>query len=388
MLSRTSFKKVLKLCSLWARHDARYRLRLKSWDDFKRIPISHRESLKSFAGSQRLSAPFNMIATSGSTASKLVILHSREAYESHLGRLVKIYRSIGVKPGILCLNLCSYALNSPGRMMEAGLKAAGAGVIPFGPITSPAQAMDAAQMVKTLRPNMVNAYANQLYDLFAVIGRRHSLKIGLACGEPLWPQYRRNMEHMSGVKVHDHYGANEISALSVAIKPQDEYMKVFDDGLLLEVLDGSGKTSVLGQGDLVVTDLNNTCMPFLRYRLGDRVELVRQKGSLGIKVLGRIQESLLLNGAVVWKQELIKAVHDYLGKPGFFFVVDKHPLKYYDRVIINVAGATLPKASAVQAALVQRLGINFHVFLRAHPGEVPRTSNGKIKYFIDTRKSA
>ena len=57
------------------------------------------------------------------------------------------------------------------------------------------------------------------------------------------------------------------------LEPDDEYMKVVADGLLLEVLEDSGKASATGTGDLLVTDLDNTCMPFIRYRLGDRVEL-------------------------------------------------------------------------------------------------------------------
>ena len=40
------------------------------------------------------------------------------------------------------------------------------------------------------------------------------------------------------------------------------------------------------------------------------------------------------------KQELIRTVNDFLGHPRFFFVVDKHPLRYYDRLIINVADSS------------------------------------------------
>ena len=117
-------------------------------------------------------------------------------YEAHLRRLVKIYRHVGVKEGALCLNLCSYELNSGGRLMEAAFKAAGAGVIPLGPISTPDKVQEAARLIELLKPDMINAYTNQLFDLFAVLGRKHSIRRCLVNGEPLWPEYRQRIEQM------------------------------------------------------------------------------------------------------------------------------------------------------------------------------------------------
>jgi len=331
---------------------------------------------------------FNITATSGSTSSRMLIAHSRQAYEAHLRRLVKIYRVLGVKKGMLCLNLCAYELNSGGRMMEAAFKAAGSGVIPLGPVSTPEKMLEAASLIKSLKPVMINAYTNQLFDLFALLGRRHSIRHCIVNGEPLWPEYRRRIEKMSGAAVHDHYGAMEISGLAIARKPDDEYMKVIADGLLLEVLDDPGAASRAGTGDLLVTDLNNTCMPFIRYRVGDKVELIRSKGGLLIKVLGRAEGSILINGVVVDRHELVRTVNDHLGHPRFFFVVDKHPLRYYDRLIINVAGGNSQQVRALPGAVVKALGMDHCIDVRGHEGIIPRTLNGKIKYFIDARTKA
>ncbi len=338
MFNTRALKKVSQLLKGFFPKNRRYRTKLASWEDFSRIPVSDREDLKAFAAAGLGKEAFNVTATSGSTSSRMLVGHSREAYEAHLRRLVKIYQFAGAKKGALCLNLCSYELNSGGRMMEAAFKAAGSGVIPLGPISTPDRVREAIHLIKTLKPVLINAYTNQLFDLFALLGREHSIRRCIVNGEPLWRDYRKRMEEMGGVDIHDHYGAMEISGLAIALKADDEYMKVVADGLLLEVLQDSGKAARAGTGDLLVTDLNNTCMPFIRYRLGDRVELVRSKKDLMIKVLGRAQDSILVNGVVVMKQELVRTVNDFLGHPRFFFVVDKHPLKYYDRLIINVAG--------------------------------------------------
>ncbi len=388
MFNAQALKKISQLLQVFSKRDHRYRMRLRSWEDFKCIPVSGRDDLKTFTEAGLVRDAFNVTATSGSTSSRMIIAHSRKAHESHLRRLVKIYRHVGVKEGVLCLNLCAYELNSGGRLMETAFKAAGSGVIPLGPISTPEKVLEAARLIEQLKPVMINAYTNQLFDLFALLGRKHSIRRCLVNGEPLWPDYRKRIEQMGGVRIHDHYGAMEVSGLGVALRPDDEYMKVVADGLLLEVLEDSGKASETGTGDLLVTDLDNTCMPFIRYRLGDRVELIRRAGVLLIKVLGRTQDSILLNGVVVMKQELIRTVNDFLGHPSFFFVVDKHPLQYYDRLIINMAGGTVKHLQTLAGVVVKAVGVDNCIDVRTHEGTIPRTLNGKIKYFIDARTKA
>jgi len=385
MFNDRALKKVSCLIRSFSGRAPRYRKGLRSWEDYKRIPVSGREDLKSFIRSGLWGEAFNITATSGSTSSRLLIAHSRQAYENHLRRLVKIYRFIGVKEGMLCLNLCSYELNSGGRLMEAAFKTAGCGVIPLGPISTPDKVCEAARLISAFKPVMINAYTNQLFDLFALLGRKHTIRCCLVNGEPLWPAYRRRIEAMGGVHIHDHYGAMEISGLGVALKPDDEYMKVVADGLLLEVLEDSGQVSPTGVGDLIVTDLDNTCMPFIRYRLGDRVDLVRRAKTLWIKIIGRTEDSLLLNGVVVLKQELIRVVNDLLGYPSFFFLIDKDSIQYNDKLIINVSGPKVKSLKDLPAAVSKALGIDYCIEVRTHEGPLPRTLNGKIKYFVDAR---
>ena len=388
MFNTEALKKVSRLLQIFSKNDKRYNLRLRSWEDFKQIPVSGRVELKAFVTHSALEDVFNVTATSGSTASRMLIAHSKEAYETHLRRLVKIYRHAGVSKGVLCLNLCSYELNSGGRLMEAAFKEAGAGVIPLGPISTQDKVLEAVHLIKSFKPVMVNAYTNQLFDLFAALGRKHSIQRCLVNGEPLWPEYRQRIERMGAVHVHDHYGAMEISGLAVALKTDDEYMRVIADGLLLEVLVAPDKVLHAGAGDLLVTDLNNTSMPFIRYRLGDRVELARRQGTMWVKVLGRTEDSLLINGVVVMKPELVRVVNDFLGHPHFFFVIDKHRLKYYDRLIINAVGSPLKELQALVRAVVRALGVDNCIDVRIHQGALPRTLNGKIKYFIDARTNA
>ena len=118
----------------------------------------------------------------------------------------------------------------------------------------------------------------------------------------------------------------------------------------------------------------------------DTIEKIRRKGLLWIKVLGRTEESLLINGVVVVKQELIRVVNDFIGHPHFFFVVDKHRLNYGDKLIINVANATPKNLQLLPSIVMKTLGLDNHIVARKHKGDIPRTFNGKIKYFISMHK--
>lgn len=384
MYTDNALKKISQLLKIFSNFNSQYKVKIHSWEDFKHIPISGRQELKTFLNNKLIHNAFNVSSTSGSTSNKMLIAHSKETYELHKRRLVKLYRQFGIKKGDLCLNFCSYEMNSGGRLMETAFKACSAGVIPLGPISSKDKILEAVHLINKLKPTVINAYTNQLYDLFSVLGRKHSIRQCMVTGEVLWPEYKHRIEKMGDVQIHDHYGAMEFSGLAVAINPNNEYMKLFAEGLLLEVLGDSGSTDRTGIGALLVTDLNNHCMPFIRYHLGDEVDLIHHKGSLWIKVLGRTNDSLSVNGVVAIKKELIRTAHDFIGHPNFFFILDKHRTSYKDKLIVNIAGNCLKDLQLLPKAIMKATGLDDCIIVRKHKGIIPKTINGKIKYFVKT----
>lgn len=380
-------KKINRLLSHFAGKSARYagvRLPLKNLSDLSQLPVSRREDLVAFVQRTSIKNIFHVTATSGTTRTRLLIARSEQAHATHIRRLGKIYTSAGITPHDLCLNICSYSLNSGGTLMEQGYRAAGAGVIPLGEISTAAKVAEAVTLVQTLRPTVVNSYTNQLFPLFAALGKKHSIRRCIVNGEPLFPSFKAQIERMSGARIHDHYGAMEISGFAIAQKPDDEYMRVFDDGLFLEVLRDDGVAAACGRGALLVTDMENTCMPFIRYRLGDTVELIRRGGSAWIKVLGRVEDSLLISGVVHAAADITRVFQEAVGHPEFFLVIEKDPVTYKDMIVLNV-GAARGAHAGISARLRQSSDLAGSTQVREHAGEVPRASNGKFRHIIDTR---
>ncbi|MBF0485621.1 MAG: hypothetical protein HQL16_03800 [Candidatus Omnitrophica bacterium] len=381
------FEKVSRLLSHFRRFDKRYqgiKLPLKTWQDFRAVSIVSKEDLRGYS----VCKPFNITATSGSTATRLLIAHSRGCYQAHIHRLVTLYQSVGISQDDLCLNLCSYSLNSGGRMMEAAYKAAGAGVIPLGVLDSGAKTREAVDFVRELRPTVVNSYTNQLFDFFSLLGRRHSIRMAIVNGEPLTKPFKARIEAMSGVKVYNHYGAMEFSGFAVAQKHTDEYMKVFDNGLFIEVLRDDGTVSSTGEGAVLITDLGNTSMPFIRYKLGDKVEVRARRDGMYVKVLGRLADSVLIDGEVYSISEIAAQGQKGLKHPHFFFVINKDQGTYADKVILNLPGSDMPRFNEIKSLFKKSFSFGNSLDIRSYQGEFPKTTTGKFRHVIDSRKNS
>ena len=360
---------------------------LKSIAEFEKVPFSSRDELRGFDFNFYSSPAFNITATSGTTKSRLIVLHSKNCYNTHLKRVMKTYKSIGVKKGDICLNLCSYSLNGGGRIMERAFKEIGVSVIPFGSLNSEERLTEVLELIKKLKPNILNSYTNQLYDIFSALEKEHNLKKCIVNGEPLFNPYKEEIERMSDVRLYNNYGSMEFSGFAISNDDNDAYMELFEDGLYVEVLNDSGKTANTGKGKIVITDLENTCMPFIRYKLGDIVEIMKKGKKKYIKVLGREGDSILIQGEIHSKNELIETVQDFLNHPQFFIIIHKNKVSYKDKIFINIPSSDKDSRKGMIRAIDERLGLGHLIKIRIHKGAIPKTSTGKFKHIIDLRKN-
>lgn len=383
-MDTVTLKKINSLLASFA-HIKPYRaarLPLKSCEEFMKLPLMMRDDIRQFPPQGEV---FSVTATSGSSGKQMHILHSKNCFQTHLRRLIKIYKSCGMESGDLCLNLCSYELNSGGRIMEQAFRALGAGVIPLGSLTSPEKIKEAIALIKSLKPAFINSYTNQLYDIFSVLKRKHSVKSCILNGEPLYPWFKDSLKALSGTRIFDHYGAMEFSGFAIAENPKDTSMKLFEDGLYLEILGKDGRTAELGEGRIVVTDLENTCMPFIRYVLGDRVRITRKGNAKYIRVLGRDADSLLIEGKITSRRLMAETILRLLGHPRFFCIIDKNKQDFKDNITLHIPEKDLSASATLIKELGGRLHIAHLVTIRPHSGHVPKTSTGKYHHIIDLR---
>src|SRR6185436_11340307 len=120
----------------------------------------------------------------------------------------------------------------------------------------------------------------------------------IASSMMLLPHERAVIERVFDVKVTDLYGCEEVGLIASECE-RHEGLHINAEQVLVEILREDGTPAGPGEtGAVVVTDLLNRAMPFIRYRMEDMAEAAAQKCSCGRglptlrRVVGRIADFL------------------------------------------------------------------------------------------------
>jgi phenylacetate-CoA ligase len=134
---------------------------------------------------------------------------------------------------------------------------------------------------------------------------------------------RRLIEEAFGCRVFDKYGAREFSGIAYECEAHAGH-HVVGEGYIVEIL-RDGEPARPGEaGEVVITDLNNYCLPFIRYRIGDlAVAMNADEACTCGRGLPRI-------GDVEGRVQSIIQGSDGRYLPGAFF---SHYLKEFDHAI-------------------------------------------------------
>ncbi len=126
--------------------------------------------------------------------------------------------------------------------------------------------------VLTGSPSSLQIIASELVRLRIVAPRP---RITAVRGEVLRPDVRDLLQDVFGGRVVDYYNAQEIGHIARQCPECCDVMHVNHDSCVVEVVDDKGRPVSPGEeGNVVVTSLYNTSMPFVRYWLADRAVLL------------------------------------------------------------------------------------------------------------------
>lgn len=150
------------------------------------------------------------------------------------------------------------------------------------------------------KPHYLYGYVSALVEYMRFLqDTRRALPPSVRCmvttSELLDDASRVLLEQSSGLKVFNEYGCGEVG--SIAHECERGRLHVMSDNLVLECLPAEGLPD--GLGDLVVTDLYNTAMPLIRYRLGDLGRLSDSPCSCGKpyplleRIVGRAYDTIV-----------------------------------------------------------------------------------------------
>jgi phenylacetate-CoA ligase len=130
-----------------------------------------------------------------------------------------------------------------------------------------------ADMLARFKPDLILGYPSAVAQFAEFCKERRITNIkpraAMSSGEKMFPHQAEIIREVFRCPLFDRYGSNEFATVAQDCD-QHKGFHVFSDLLHVEVIHESGRPAQSGEvGELVVTDLMNLYMPFLRYRTGD-----------------------------------------------------------------------------------------------------------------------
>lgn len=118
-------------------------------------------------------------------------------------------------------------------------------------------------------PQTILAYPSSLYQFATFLSDnglipQWNLKGIIASAEMLYPHYRALAEIIFKAKVHNRYGGREVGLIGMECAEGRMHINCRDIYLEIDSPDPYSEP-----GEILVTQLNNYAMPFIRYRIGD-----------------------------------------------------------------------------------------------------------------------
>jgi phenylacetate-CoA ligase len=241
------------------------------------------------------------------------------------------------------------------------------------------------------RPDAIVAYVNPLYDVARRIEERglrvpftpSSIVVG---AEKLHAFQRDSIERVFGAPVFETYGSREFMLIGAECE-RHQGLHLTSEHLLVEILNDDGSPTPTGEeGNVVITDLYNLGMPFIRYATGDRAIACSSSCPCGRglpllkEVRGRRLDMLVVSGGRRMPGEFFPhLVKDFPAVRRFQVIQESAALVRFRLAAEGMLDADRHRLeAAVRAALGPEVQVDFEPV-----EEIPLTPAGKLQVVIN-----
>lgn len=290
----------------WAEHGLSAE-RLQSLDDFQKWPLITRDTIRRHRLAMRTTLPIPRMskATGGSSGEPLQFDLSADSNDRRTAMMYRGYGWAGGAPGSKQLYVWGGALGTvpTWKKWKTALhhRFDRHAVISCFEFTPEKMQRHIAKWNR-YHPEVIVAYTNPLYE-FARYLQREQLTVvpprSIILGaEKVHDFQRETLEQVFHAPVFETYGSREFMLIGAEC-PEHRGLHLSQENLLVEILNDDGQPTPAGQeGNVVITDLFNDSMPFIRYVNGDRAVAGFDQCSCGRglpllkKVVGRQLDTL------------------------------------------------------------------------------------------------
>ena len=311
-------------------------------EDFQQIPVmtkdEHRwtqeESLRRFGHPYGLitCAPIEKIirinSTSGTTGQPTLYTLTRNDIDVLNEMHARKYWRTGLRPGNIVLQALSLSMFTGGLPLSDGLQAMGLCVVPVGIEGGTKRVLDFTLLT---RPDVLIAtpsFGEYLIEQTPRLIGREARDLGIrwfyCAGEPGAgiPSLRKKLQEGFGAKVFDHTGGGHaFHGISCDSEPYPGMHFISPDHCVLELVDPQSREPVAltdgAIGEMVFTFVGWEGGPFMRYALGDLIQVFTEPCACGwpemrFKILGRADDMLIIKGVNIYPAAIKSVVGEFV----------------------------------------------------------------------------
>ncbi len=231
---------------------------------------------------------------------------------------------VGCRKSDVFQNSSGYGMFTGGLGFQYGAEALGATTVPAAAGNSKRQIMFIKDFGTTCL-HAIPSYAIRLAEVFREEGvdpastKLHTLFIG---AEPHTDEQRRRIERLLGVKAYNSFGMTEMNGPGVAFEcKEQDGMHLWEDNYIVEIVNPDTLEPVPdGEiGEMVLTTLDRTMMPILRYRTRDLTRIIPGQCKCGRthrridRIKGRTDDMFIIKGVNVFPMQVEKILVKYPG---------------------------------------------------------------------------
>jgi phenylacetate-CoA ligase len=278
---RRAFDEVPFYADLYARAGVECR-DVVSVDDLVRLPIARRADLLACGDARHLrrgADPQSLArrSTTGTTGEPLCVFSDRPEALFRKASLLDSFRRNADLRFPLAIADVGVEEGKSGRDISQRL-----GLVRIDRILRTMPIAEQALEMARLSPDIVEGRPSSLWAL-AEEANRQGLRfprprLVVSFAETLYPHARAVLEQIFGCRVADYYNCEEVGNVAWECPEHVGRMHVNQATTVLEVVDNDGlPLPAPGVGRILLTNLYNCTMPFIRYEIGDRAARIEEE---------------------------------------------------------------------------------------------------------------